>query len=104
MGIGKVHKGEKNIYRYMVHKPRELKILVDHFDKYPLITKKRADFELFKKALEIICNKEHLTLEGVHRLVALKASIILGLSSALKEAFSNIDSFPFLFYYFIIKK
>jgi len=93
-GVGKVHKGEKNIYRYMVHKPKELMILVDHFDKYPLITQKRADFELFKKAVEILCNKEHLTIEGVHKLVAIKASINLGLSSELKEAFSYISNFP----------
>jgi hypothetical protein len=38
-----------------------------------LITKKRADFEIFKKAYEIIINKEHLKPEGLSLIVALKA-------------------------------
>ena len=34
--------------------------------------------------------KEHLTIEGLHKIVAIKASLNLGLSEELKVAFSNI--------------
>jgi hypothetical protein len=35
-------------------------------------------------------SKEHLTLEGLHKIVAIKSSLNLGLSDDLKTAFSNI--------------
>lgn len=35
-------------------------------------------------------NKEHLTIEGLHKIVAIKASLNLGLSNELKTSFSNI--------------
>jgi len=34
--------------------------------------------------------KEHLTIEGLHKIVAIKASINLGLSNDLKTAFPGI--------------
>lgn len=57
--------------------------------KYPLITQKYADYLLFKQAVLLILNKEHLTLEGLEKIVAIKASMNLGLSSTLKEAFTD---------------
>jgi hypothetical protein len=59
-------------------------------DKYPLITQKRADYELFKQAFELISRKEHLTTKGLEKLIAIKASINNGLSPALKAAFPSI--------------
>jgi hypothetical protein len=44
---------------------------------------------LFKKALDIIILKEHLSKGGLLRLVGIKASLNLGLSPSLKEAFLN---------------
>ena len=55
---------------------RELtNVIIPHFDKYPLITQKRADFELFKTAFEIINHQEHLRIEGLRKLVAIKTSL-----------------------------
>lgn len=92
-GVGKVYKAEKNMYRYMVQSLKDLRIIIDHFDKYSLITQKRADFELFKKAVEILSNKEHLTIEGIHKLIAIRASINLGLPPKLKAAFPQIVNY-----------
>jgi hypothetical protein len=64
-------------------------VVLPHFDKYPLITQKLADYELFKQAVKLIDNKEHLTTEGLQKIVNLVASINNGLSDALKEAFPN---------------
>jgi hypothetical protein len=36
-------------------------------------------------------NKEHLTLEGIKKLVSIKSSMNLGLSPELKTIFSNIE-------------
>jgi hypothetical protein len=35
-------------------------------------------------------NKKHLTIEGLHKIVAIKASLNLGLSDELKTSFANI--------------
>ena len=53
----------------------------------PLITQKWGDFQLFKKAFYIIESKEHLTIEGIKRLIMIKASMNWGLSDELKSAF-----------------
>jgi hypothetical protein len=68
-------------------------IIIPHFvfkDKYPLLTQKRADFQLFKMAIELINNKKHLTKEGLNQILSIKASINKGLSPVLMESFPDI--------------
>jgi hypothetical protein len=65
-------------------------VIIPHFDKYPLLTQKRADFLLFKSAIELMRKKEHLTVEGLQKIVGIRASMNLGLSDALKENYPNI--------------
>lgn len=74
--------------------PKELAVIVDHFNKYPLLTQKRADFELFKSVLDLVNRKEHLTSEGLQKIVNLKASINTGLSDTQKSAFANTIPVP----------
>ena len=50
-------------------------VIIPHFDRYPLITQKKADFILFKKVIDLMNRKEHLTLEGLQKILAIKASI-----------------------------
>jgi len=50
------------------------------FIKYPLVTQKRADFELFTKIVEILKNKGHIESKGLQQIVNLKASLNLGLA------------------------
>jgi len=59
-------------------------------DNYPLITQKLADYIIWKKIILMMQQKEHLTLEGLKKIVALKASLNLGLSDQLKEAFPDV--------------
>jgi len=63
--------------------------VIKHFDKYPLISFKLADYLLFKEVVNMIQLKEHLTVEGLEKIVAIKASINRGLTSELKAAFPN---------------
>jgi LAGLIDADG endonuclease len=64
-------------------------VVIEHFDKYPLITQKLADYILFKQAYNIILNKEHLTFKGLNQLVSIKGSQNKGLSPILQFAFSD---------------
>ena len=57
--------------------------------EYPLNTQKRADFILFKEIILLMINKEHLTMEGIKKIVNIRASISLGGTEVLKEAFPN---------------
>ena len=57
---------------------------------YPLITNKCSDFKLFIMVLEIMRRKEHLTLEGLRQIIAIKAAMNLGLSEKLQLAFPDV--------------
>jgi len=69
---------------------KDLKLVINHFDHYPLIPQKFADYELFKQAFYLILNKQHLTKQGLWKIVEIKASINKGLSDQLKTVFPNI--------------
>jgi hypothetical protein len=71
---------------------KNLQAIIGHFDKYPLVTQKLADYNLFKLAYNIMINKEHLTQEGLFKLVAIKGSLNLGLAPELQSAFSGITN------------
>jgi LAGLIDADG endonuclease len=75
---------------FQVTKLGDLVCIIDHFNLYPLKTKKYADFILFKKALYSINDKKHLTIEGLQELIKIRASLNKGLSHRLKMAFPNL--------------
>lgn len=50
-------------------------MIINHFDKYPLVTEKWVDFELFKKVVYLINKNHHLTAEGLQQIVNIKASM-----------------------------
>jgi hypothetical protein len=114
-GIGQNKQG-KNKWTFVVSSLKDIQKIVEHFDTYPLITQKYGDYLLFREAVTLIQRKEHLTLdparpilknkkiiknnfstdaagsrsEGLEKIVAIKASMNLGLSKKLQEAFPNI--------------
>ena len=90
LGVGTITKDRLNTANFNVWSVKELQVIIDHFDKYPLVTAKHSDFVLFKKCFEIVKNHEHLTEEGLLKILGLKSFLNLGLSNKLKEAFPNI--------------
>lgn len=90
-GVGYIYlKKEENLVTYMVQSKDDLDILIQHFDSYPLISNKFADYLLFKQAFELFKNKEHLTPEGLIKILAIKASINRGLPEKLQVTYPNI--------------
>ena len=94
--IGKIRKSGENCVQYVVESFKELQVIVNHFDKYPLpciwasgkcVTAKVSDFLLFKQCFENIKNGEHLTEEGFLKIVTLKSSLNWGISDKLTKAF-----------------
>lgn len=88
--VGNIFLNSKGGVSYRVQSLKDLAKIVAHLEQYPLKTKKLADFILFKEILNLILNKEHLTISGLHKIVAIKASMNLGLSDKLQAAFQDI--------------
>jgi group I intron endonuclease len=89
-GVGKISKLGKESIQFRVYSIKELEIIINYFDKYPLITKKWEDYQLFKQAFLLIKNKEHLSIEGLRKIVGIKASLNKGISEELTKYFPEI--------------
>ena len=88
--VGQIYKGGPQSLQFKVSVFLELQKFLYHFAKYPLLTKKRADFLLLMLVIELIERREHLTLEGLHKILAIRASMNRGLSEKLKSAFPDV--------------
>jgi hypothetical protein len=89
-GVGGISKKGTNGVQYYMNSPKDLLIIENHLEKYPLLTQKQTDFILFKNIVELIRHKEHLTLEGLNEIVSYKAAMNLGLPNSLKEIFKDV--------------
>ena len=93
LGVGKIYKSKSrpDSVELQVSSFKDMSAIIEFFDKYPLITQKWTDYLLFKKAYELILNKQHLTIEGLIKLVEIKALINKGLPDQFKEAFPKLN-------------
>lgn len=88
--VGKINSGKKAII-YAVDSIKEIPFVLNHFDKYPLVTNKVSDYFLFKECFKIIKEGDHLTEKGLLKIINLKSNLNLGLTENLKYAFPNIN-------------
>jgi hypothetical protein len=92
-GGGQIYLDRNQLY-YCV---QDLSILLkvrDHFLLYPLQSTKWIYFQLWSLVLDMMVAKEHLTLEGLLRIVAIRSHFPKGLSKLLSNAFPSL---PFVF-------
>jgi hypothetical protein len=91
-GCGKIYI-EKNKAKFVVFQHKELvEIIIPHFLKYPLLTKKWSDFELFRQILLIMTegNGYHYTKEGFSKILQLRYNLNKGISEELKGLYPNL--------------
>ena len=103
--VGTVIKQGSQYFVFRLSSVDDIKVLINHLDKYPLLSKKCADYQLWKKAFNIgpagarprwtgprgpVKSKKHLTIDGLRKIVAIKATMNWGLSPKLKSAFPDI--------------
>lgn len=86
---GQIYKSGDTV-RFNISSIKELSRIIQHFDKYPLITQKLADYLLFKKVYLMVLNKEPLTLNGLQDIIAIRCVLNKGLPEGLKEKFSDV--------------
>jgi hypothetical protein len=48
-------------------------VIITFFNRFPLITKKSADFMLFKQIIDLMNRKEHFSMEGLQKIVNLRS-------------------------------
>lgn len=94
-GVGTVYMNENNnTATYEVQSLRAItNVIIPHFDKYPLITQKRADYLLFKQGVDLLNLKAHSKVEGIRDILSLKAASHFpkeGLSDMLKINFPGV--------------
>ena len=55
-----------------------MNIILPHFDKYPLISKKGIDYLLFKQIVLLMLNEGHHTLGGIKKIVNINSNKVKG--------------------------
>ena len=93
-GVGAVYiRSDRKLAVYRVTNVNYIKdIIIPHFTNYPLISKKRIDFLLWSKVVEIILNKDHLTEQGFLNTLSYYAAINKGMSKKVLKDYPNIIS------------
>ncbi len=87
-GAGKIGKNGKDTMSLDIRSIEQISsFILPHFDAYPLISNKKADYELFKHIIAKINRKEHLTDIGLQEIINIRATLNLGLSPELIAAF-----------------
>ena len=88
---GSVIPSSKDCMRYVVQGKNDIiNKIIPHFCDYPLITSKQLNFESFKEAAEIVQKGEHLSLEGITKIVELKKK--MNKNRSFDELFSYLNS------------
>ncbi len=72
-------KGLKNAIEY----------IIPHFDQYPQLTKKQADYLLWKEIVLLENSKEYITSEGFTKCLSLKANFNKGLNNTFQIQFPD---------------
>lgn len=81
LGIGGISSQGINGVQFYINSIKDHKILIEFFNKNTLYSKKNIDFYIYKLIIELIIRKEHLTQEGLQKIVALKSILNTGFLS-----------------------
>ena len=57
INIGKIYTIKDGYLEYIVNSMKDMEIIINHFDNYPLITQKLSDYKIFKLVFELIKQK-----------------------------------------------
>lgn len=94
-GVGRISKERNGCIDFTVSSINQIFTqVIPHFDKYPLITQKNADYLLFKEAVMIMKQGEHLTASGLQAIINIRATLNKGLTPVLMEAFPSTVAIP----------
>jgi hypothetical protein len=90
LGVGNVRKNSNTTALFRVDNFKEIQVIINHFDRFPLLSVKASDYILFKECYNLIMQKQHLTPKGFEKILSLKYNLNKGLPDNLKKAYPNI--------------
>ncbi len=91
-GVGTISELNNGMVTYYVQSFSDLtQVIIPHFTKFPLLTKKRKDFILFSMAVQLLNEKAQSSLEGLQKIINIRASMNKGLPELLNKAFPNTE-------------
>ena len=91
-GVGQITELNFKSFQYRVSSLEGLKVIIEHLDKYPILTEKFADYQLFKQIFKLMLENQHLTSQGLKKILLIKNLLNKGLSKKLKIAFPDVDT------------
>lgn len=94
LGVGSIVSHGSTTIRFKISSIKDMIALIYHCDKYPLISQKRADYELFRQAYELMKVKAHLSEKGLKEIISIRASMNQGLTNELTLDFPDIVAKP----------
>ena len=66
-------------YKFEVRSIKDLvKVIIPHFEKYPLLTSKKDEFARFRQICQLINANRHLNKEGLIKIIELSSKLNLG--------------------------
>lgn len=66
-------------YRYEINAQKDIHgVLIPFFDKHPLRSLKRRDYQIFRKIAMMVKDKKHREEEGIQKILQLKSQMNLG--------------------------
>jgi hypothetical protein len=90
VGTIKIRSRDGHVIYYVNSLKNLTTTIIPHFEKYRLLTQKKVDFELFKQIVFMMNNKEHLTPEGLRKIISIRASLNEGLGETISADFPGI--------------
>jgi len=94
-GVGSVYsRPDRKISVFRITQVKDLiAVVIPHFSKYPLLSRKRGDFILWSKVVAMMDQKEHLTLNGFLTILSYYAAINIGVSPKIAQYYPDIKPF-----------
>jgi len=89
-GVGSIVLRKDSVLYHVTKLEDLVNVIIPHFEKYHLESAKSIDFLLWKQCINFMVAKEHLTLEGLEKLISIKGAINNGLPDKLRQAFPNV--------------
>ena len=90
LNVGVVRKNHDNRYELRVRSLDDLNAIVIFFEQFPLFTKKRFDFQIFKKIIFLMNEKKHLSEIGIKEIAHLAIKMNRRIKSRYLESSETI--------------
>lgn len=102
-GVGKIYFSEKKA-TFRVSNTRDLMVIINHFNLFPLLTFKLVTFKLWAEVVTLMHNSEHLVPATFNYIMTIYAALGRGASVSVMQAFPNLTAIALPSYVLTVTK